>query len=76
MVAGGMRKAAAKTMAATAKDAVREILEQLPEDASYEEIRYRIYVREKVERGLEDLRQGRVLTQEEVEQRMAKWLDE
>jgi hypothetical protein len=62
-------------MAATAKDAVREILEQLPEDASYEEIRYRIYVREKVERGLEDLRQGR-LTQEEVERRMAKWLDE
>ena len=60
----------------TAKDAVREILDQLPEDASYEEIQYRIYVREKVERGLEDLEQGRVLTQEEVEQRTAKWLDE
>ena len=60
----------------TAKDAVREILDQLPDDTSYEEIQYRIYVREKVERGLRDLEQGRVLTQEEVEQRMAKWLDE
>ena len=63
-------------MAATAKDAVREILEQLPEDASYEEIRYRIYVREKVEKSRQAIREGRVLSQEEVETRMAKWLDE
>jgi hypothetical protein len=64
------------TMAATAKDAVREILEQLPEDASYEEIRYRIYVREKVEKSRQAVREGRVLSQVEVESRMAKWLDE
>jgi hypothetical protein len=64
------------TMAATAKDAVREILEQLPEDASYEEIRHRIYVREKVEKSRQAVREGRVLSQEEVGSRMAKWLDE
>jgi hypothetical protein len=60
----------------TAKDAVREILDQLPEDASYEEIQYRIYVREKVEKSRQAIREGRVLSQEEVERRMTKWLDE
>ena len=57
----------------TAKEEVRKLLDQLPEDSSYEDIQYHIYVREKIQRGLEDLEAGRTLTQEEVEQRMARW---
>lgn len=60
----------------TAKDEVREILETLPEDASLEEIQYHIYVRQKIDRGLKDLDEGRTVTQEEAERRMAKWLDD
>ena len=55
---------------------MREILESLPEDASLEEIQYQIYVRQKVDRGLKDLEEGRTVTQEEAERRMAKWLDD
>lgn len=58
----------------TAKEEVRKMLDQLPDDASFEDIQYHIYVREKVERGLKDIEEGRVLTQEEVERRMSKWL--
>lgn len=58
----------------TAKDEVRKILDKLPDDSSYEDIQYHIYVREKIQRGLEDVQAGRTLTQEEVEQRMARWL--
>ena len=58
----------------SAKQTVREILSQLPEKASLEDIQYHIYVREKVERGLQDIKAGRVLTQAEIEQRMSKWL--
>ncbi len=58
----------------TAKDEVRKLLDQLPEDSSYEDIQYHIYVREKIQRGLEDVEAGRTLSQEEVEQRMARWL--
>jgi predicted transcriptional regulator len=58
----------------TAKDGVRKILEQIPDNASYEDIQYHIYVREKIEAGLRDVQEGRVLSQEEVEQRMSKWL--
>lgn len=58
----------------TAKEEVRKILDQLPDDSSFEDIQYHIYVREKIEGGLKDVREGRVLSQEEVEQRMSKWL--
>jgi len=58
----------------TAKEEVRRMLEQIPDDASFEDIQYHIYVREKIERGLKDIEEGRLLSQEEVEQRMSKWL--
>ncbi len=61
-------------MPTTAKDEVRKLLDQLPEEASFEEIQYHIYVRQKIEAGLRDAEEGRVLSQEEVERRMAKWL--
>ena len=58
----------------TAKEQVRKMLDQLPDDASFEDIQYHIYVREKIEHGLKDIQEGRVLTQEEVEEKMSKWL--
>ena len=60
----------------TAKDDVRQILDELPDDTSLEEIQYRIYVRQKIERGLKDLDEGRSISQEEAEARMSKWLDD
>ncbi|HID19799.1 MAG TPA: hypothetical protein EYP28_02510 [Methanophagales archaeon] len=58
----------------TAKEEVRKILEQIPDDSSFEDIQYYIYVREKIERGLEDIEKGRIIDQEEIERRMSKWL--
>ena len=58
----------------SAKEAVREILDKLPDDSTFEEIQYRIYVRDKIERGLKDVEDGRVIDQEEVERRMSRWL--
>ena len=58
----------------TAKEKVRRMLDQIPDDATFEDIQYHIYVREKIERGLKDIQEGRLLSQEEVEQRMSKWL--
>jgi hypothetical protein len=58
----------------TAKDEVRDLLEHLPEDASLEDIQYHIYVRQKIQNGLDAVREGRVLPQDEVERRMSRWL--
>jgi predicted transcriptional regulator len=58
----------------TAKDQVQQILQVLPEDASLEDIQYHIYVRQKIQQGLEDSEAGRVVSHAEVQQRLAKWL--
>ncbi len=58
----------------TAKKEVRKILDQIPDDASLEDIQYHIYVCQKIERGLQDIDDGRVLSQEQVEKRMSRWI--
>jgi predicted transcriptional regulator len=60
--------------AAPAKEQVRRLLDRLPDNASLEDIQYHIYVREKIERGLQDVAEGRVFTSKEFEARMARWL--
>ncbi len=61
---------------ATVKEEVRRMLDTLPDDASFEDIQYHIYVREKIERGLRAIDEDRVLSEEEVERRLSKWLGE
>ena len=58
----------------TAKEEVIDLLNQLPDDATLEEIQYHLYVRQKIQRSLQDADQGKVQAQEEVENRMKKWL--
>ena len=58
----------------TAKEEVIDLLNQLPDDSTLEEIQYHLYVRQKIQRGLQDADQGKVQAQEEVENRMKKWL--
>jgi predicted transcriptional regulator len=61
---------------ATAKKEIQELLEELPEDSTYEEIQYHIYVRQKIQQGLADVEEDRVVSQEEVERQMEeRWLD-
>ena len=60
----------------TAKDEVRQLLDRVPDDASLEDIQYHIYVCQKLNHGLTAADQGHVLTQDEVERRMARWLEQ
>ena len=59
----------------TAKQEVTGLLNRLPEDCSLEDIQYHLYVLQKIERGMKDVAEGRVYTQEEVEKMMSKWLE-
>jgi hypothetical protein len=58
------------------KETVPRLLDDLPDNVSLEDIRYQIYIREKIERGLRDVEAGRVVDQDEAKRRMAKWLGE
>ena len=58
-----------------AKQAVRALLDRLPDDCSVEDVLYHLYVLRAVERGQEDVAAGRVISHEEVENAMRrKWL--
>ncbi len=57
-----------------AKDEVIALLNRLPDDASLEDIQYHLYVIEKVRNGLDSIEKEGGLTQEQVEERLSKWL--
>ncbi len=48
------------------------LLNELPEETSWDDVMYRIYVRQKIERGLADCRDGKVLTTEQIQQHFSK----
>ncbi len=57
----------------SAKKAVQDLLERLPEDCTYEDLQYHLYVLQKIQRGIESLEEGKAIPQEEMEKRVAKW---
>jgi predicted transcriptional regulator len=60
----------------TAKEGAIQLIRRLPDDTTLEDIQYHLYVQQKVRRGMQDVEEGRVYTQEEVEKRMKRWFSE
>ena len=56
------------------KDEVRRMVDGLSETDSWEDIMYKIYVRESIEHGLDDVKKGRTLNEKQVKERLSKWL--
>lgn len=56
------------------KSQVVGLINNLPEDSSWEDIQYHIYVREKVEKGINDIDSGDVISQDEAERKIESWL--
>lgn len=58
-----------------AKQAVKALLDRLPDDCSVEDVLYHLYVLQAVERGQADVANGRTLPHEEVDRALRqKWL--
>lgn len=58
---------------ATTKEIMTKIIQEQPEDASYEEIMRELAFEQMVERGLEDSRKGRMIGDQEIEYRIRSW---
>jgi predicted transcriptional regulator len=54
----------------SAKQAARELIEQLPESVSWNELMYELYVKQNIEEGLKELDAGRGIPHEEVKRRL------
>ena len=58
----------------SAKQASLRLIERLDEDVTFEDIIYELYFLQKVERGLEDVKEGRTVTHEDMRKEFNKWL--
>ena len=58
----------------TAKQKAQEVIARMPDESSYKDIQYHLYVLQCIEQGEKDIEDGRTLTHKEVESRLAKWL--
>ena len=56
------------------KTAVLKLLEQLPEEATLEEIQYHLYVLQKIRAGQEAADRGHVIPHKDVMRELAGWL--
>lgn len=57
----------------TAKSEIQSLLQKLPDDCTFEDIQYHLYVIEKVRKGIARAEGEGVVSQEEVEKRLGKW---
>jgi predicted transcriptional regulator len=58
------------------KEEVRRLLDTLPDEVSYEDIQYHIYIQQKIDKGLEASERGDFISDEEIERRIARWAGE
>ncbi len=52
-----------------------QLAEQLPEDCSYDDVFYKLYVIQKFEAGLKSMKSGDVYTEEQIMQEHRLWLE-
>lgn len=57
----------------SAKDAVLAIIQDMPDDSSYDDIVRELVFNRMVERGLADVEAGRTISDEEMEQSIESW---
>lgn len=51
------------------KEEARRLIEQLPENSTWDDLMHEIYVRQTIEAGLADVKAGRVISVEQVRKR-------
>jgi len=58
-----------------AKQQILELIKDLPEEVDVDEVMYRLYLRQKLEAAEKDVREGRLVSHEEVIKETSKWFE-
>ena len=58
----------------TVKGLAQKAISNLPEEATFDDIQYQLYVLECIEKGERDIANGKVMTEAQVRQGLEKWL--
>jgi len=56
------------------KQEAQEMIDKLPDNCTYEDIQYHLYVVEKIKNGMKRAENGELSSHEEAKERMSKWL--
>lgn len=56
------------------KEAIIEMIREMPDDASVSDVMAELYVRRKIEQGLAELDAGKGIPHDEAKRSLAKWL--
>lgn len=59
----------------TEKENVLQMIKELPDDITLEDIMYHLYAREKIIRGLKDADEGRKVSNEKAKEVIEKWFE-
>lgn len=54
----------------TAKEAARQVINHLPEQASWNEIMYELYVTQKIENGIQTVEAGNTIPHDQIKARI------
>ena len=58
-----------------AKKKIVDLIKDLPEEIEIDEIIYRLYLRQKLEAAEKDVREGQLLSHEEVIKESSRWFE-
>lgn len=59
------------SMTAVKEEAIK-LIKNLPDEITWDDLIYEFYVKEKIERGLKDIEEGRTVSHEEIKKRFLK----
>jgi predicted transcriptional regulator len=52
------------------KDEAKKIIEELPDNATWDDLMYQFYVKKRVETGIKEIENGETISHEEVKKRL------
>ena len=61
-------------MLATEKLEAENLIQKLPDESTFEDIQYHLYVAEKLKNARQQIKDRKVHSQSEVEERLDKWI--
>lgn len=53
------------------KEEARQLVDKLPDNATWDDLMYEVYVRQKIQAGLDAVEHGKVVAHEDVKKRFA-----
>lgn len=56
------------------KRSASKLLKDLPDNCSYEDIQYHLYVLQKIEKGLVDVENGKTYTTDQMKMKLKRWI--